>query len=451
MTISSGSSNKNTSEGAVPSAYRVVDVGLKNAYGKEFDIKNLVTKITITESIYMFSLLAEVEIRDTVNLFEELRISGQEVITITIQHRDKNTKDTSNIKLKFYVSEIPTYGKVNDHVQAYVLKGVAEHAVVNNLVSISRTLTGSIAKAITSIVKNDLRYDGIVESVADSKGNVKLIVPNMKPFTAIDWLLRHSFGENGSPVFAYDGMNGFKIHSYQYLSTQASIGTYKYNFVQNSSVTTKDGYDQLKYKILNMASDMNASRYIHSARGAFASTTRILDYSTKRYYDVKYDYQHKFKNLPKVDYRNGKSVISNQYKIKDETLNHHHDSLYIYLNENSTANGNYSNYHGPALQSMGVRQSVLENLDMFKLTISINGDLDVNAGKKITVEAPKSIDPQVYKKVKNADAKKKNSINDMMVSGDYMITTVRHIFDTEYTCDLLLKRDYSNYTLDAAE
>jgi hypothetical protein len=451
MSISTGANNKNTSESAVPSAYRIVDVGLKNAYGKEFDIKNLVTKITITESLYMYALLAEIEIRDTVNLFEELRISGQEVITIAIQKRDKKSNDNVNLKMKFYVSEVPTFGKVNDHVQAYVLKAVSEHAVVNNLVSISRTMIGSISKAISSIVSNDLRYNGVVETIAETKGNVRVIVPNMKPFVAIDWLLRHSFGENGSPVYAYDSMWGFKIHSYQHLSTQPSVGVYKYNFIQNSSATTKEGYDQLKYKILNMSSNMNASRYIHSARGAFASKTRVLDYSKKSYYDVEYDYQSKFKTIPKVDYLNGKSVLSNQYIIKDETLNHHYDSLYIYMNENSMANGNYSNYHSPALESIGVKQSIVENLDMFKINISINGDLDINAGKKITVEAPKSIDPQVYKKVRNADAKKKNALNDMMVSGDYLIVTVRHVFDTEYTCDLLLKRDYSNYSLDAAE
>ena len=451
MTINAGSQNKNTSEGAIPSAYRIVDVGITNAYGKEFDIKNLVTKITITESIYMFSLLAEIEVRDTVNLFEEIRISGQEKIVVTIQKRDKKSNENVKVKLPFYVSEIPTYGKVNDHVQGYVLKCVSEHAMVNNLVSISRTLTGSIVKAIQSIVLNDLRYDGIVQTDSSSKGNVKLIVPNMKPFTAIDWLLRHSFGENGAPIFAYQALDGFKIQSYETLAAAGSIGTYKYNFIQNFTPTTKDGYDQMKYRILSMSSDMNASRYLHSARGAFASTTRIIDYSTKRYYDVKFDYQHKFKNMPKVDSKNGKSVLSNQFKIKDETLNHHHDSLYIYLSENSKAHTNYATYHTPALQSIGTRQSVLENLDMFKQTITVYGDMDLNAGKKLTLTAPKAIDPQVYKKVKKSDAKKQNALDDMMVSGDYLIATVRHVFDTEYTCEILLKRDYSNYTLDAAE
>lgn len=451
MTIARNSQNKNTAEGSLPSAYRITDIEITNAYGKVFDIKNLVTKITITESLYMLSMVAEIEVRDTVNLFEELRISGQEKVVIMISKRDKSTLDTDKQKFTFYISEVPLYGKVNDHVQGYVLKCVGEHAFVNNLVSISRTLTGSIVKAISSIVQYDLGYNGIIESESSSKGNIKLIIPNMKPFIAIDWLLRHSFGENGSPIFAYDSMDGFKIHSYEFLTEGKSIGVYKYNFIQNKGTNTQAGYDQLKYKIISMASDMNASRYIHAGRGAFASTTKVLDYSTKKYYDVKFDYEKKFKSLPRVDSKNGKSVISNKFKLKDETLNHHHDSLYIYLNENSKSSDTYSNYHYPAIQSMGTRQSILENLDMFKQTIEVNGDLDLNAGKIITIQAPKAIDPQVYKKVSNSDAKKQNAIDDMMISGDYLIASVKHTFDVEYTCQLLLKRDYSNYTLDASE
>ena len=121
------------------------------------------------------------------------------------------------------------------------------------------------------------------------------------------------------------------------------------------------------------------------------------------------------------------------------------------MSENSKAHKNYGTYHTPAIQSIGTRQSVIENLDMFKQTITVYGDMEINAGKKLTVTAPKAIDPQVYKKVKKSDAKKQNALDDMMVSGDYLIATVRHVFDTEYTCEILLKRDYSNYTLDAAE
>lgn len=448
--INTNSQNENTTESGFPSAFRISEVLLTNAYGKTADIKALVTGITITESIYTYALVATVEIRDTVNMFEEYRISGQERIDITLQKRDRGSKENIKIKKTFYVSEIPTFGKMKDAVQAYQLTCVSEHAFYNHLVSISRTSQGSISKQISKIVSGDLQYSGIVESDSDSKGNIKLIIPNMKPFTAIAWLLRHAYSDSGSPIYAFESLDGFKIKTHKRLSEQTSLGTYKFNFLQQANPNTPEGYEQAKYKILSMSSDLNSSKYLMSARGAYASTTRVVDVSKKKYYDIKYDYRSKFPGTPTMGGRNSKELISSKFKIKDETLNHHHDSLYIHINENSMAYDTYKNYHDPAIYSVGSHQSMLENLDSIKHSIVIHGDLDINAGKKITIEAPKSIDPQVLKKIRDKDAKR-SALHDMMISGDYLITAVKHTFGAEYSCALTIKKDYSYYTLDSAE
>ena len=69
--INSNSQNENTAESGFPSAFRISSIVLTNAYGKTADIKAFVTQTTITESIYTYSLVATIEIRDTINLFEE--------------------------------------------------------------------------------------------------------------------------------------------------------------------------------------------------------------------------------------------------------------------------------------------------------------------------------------------------------------------------------------------
>ena len=110
----------------------------------------------------------------------------------------------------------------------------------------------------------------------------------------------------------------------------------------------------------------------------------------------------------------------------------------------------FKNYHDPAIYSIGKHQSMLENLDSIKHSIVIHGNLEVNAGKKISIEAPKSIDPQVYKRIRNKDSKK-SALHDMMISGDYLITAVKHTFHEEHNCAMTIKKDYSYYTLDSAE
>jgi len=448
--INNNSVNENTTESAFPSAYRISDVTITNAYGKSFDIKALVTNITVTESIYSFSLVATIEVRDTANMFEELRISGQERVEITFQKRDRDSKENIKIKKVFYVSEIPIYGKLKDAVQGYSLTCVSPHAFINHVQSISRAVSGSISKQVKKILEGDLEYAGNIKAELSSKGNIKLIIPNMKPFAAISWLLRHAYSDSGSPLYAFESFEGFNILSHENLTAQDSIGLYKFNFLQEPNPNTPEGYETAKYKILNMSSDLNSSKYIHSARGAYASTTRVVDIAKKKYYDVAFDYDKRFSQMPNVSNGKGKKLTSGSFKIKDQTLNQHRDSLYIYLNENSMAYEGQENYHGISVYSIGQHQSILENFDTTKHSISVHGDLNINAGKKLSIQAPKSIDPQVYKTIRDRDSKK-SAVQDMMISGDYLITSVKHSFGSDYTCSLSIKRDYSNYSLDSAD
>ena len=449
--INSGVGNTNTAERAVASGFTLSEILIENAYGKEFDIKALVTKLTIVESIYSFALTASIDVRDTVNLFEEIRISGQEKVTVTIIKRDKGKKESTKIKLEFYVAEIPLYGKVKDAVQGYTLSCVAKHAFTNHLSQISRSAKGSLSKQIQRIVTGDLQYEGVVENTASSKGNVKLIIPNLKPFTAMSWLMRHSYSNSGSPIFAYESMDGFKIQSYDTLITSPIIGTYQFSFTQTNDTTSQEGYDEQKFKIISMASKLNSSKYIQSQRGAYASTTKVVDIAKKKYYEVGFDYASQFTNTPNVKGNLGLPLVSSSFRIQDQPLNSHKDSLNIFVSENSMAVGNqYGNYHEPSIYSIAHNLSILENIDSIKHTITLNGDLNLSSGKRITINAPKSIDPQVFKKLTERDSKKSH-IHDMMISGEYLITSVKHTFDTKYTCELDLKRDYSNYKLDAAD
>jgi hypothetical protein len=448
--INANSVNGNSAESKVPSAFVISEIVITNAYGKAYAIKALVTKVTITESLYTLALTASLEIRDTVNLFEEIRISGQEKVEITIIKRDRKSPDSDKIKKVFYVSEVPLFGKISDSVQGFTLSCVSEHAFVNHLTAISRSAKGSIVKQISKIVTGDLAYKGPVYNEAESKGNVCLVIPNMKPFTAISWLLRHSYSNLGSPIYAYETLNGFKITSYERMTTSPSLGTYKFRFTQDNRISTKLGYEEMKYRIISMASNISSSKYLHAPRGAYSSTTNVVDISNKKFYEVKFDYQKQFDRTPTIANKESKPLLSNKFIIKNQPLNHHHDSLQIYINENSKAYEQYVNYHQPAIHSIGHHQSMLENLDNIKHNITLLGDLELSPGKKITIDAPKSIDPQVFKRVKDKDAKK-SVMNDMMVTGDYLITSVRHIFDVQYKCELNVKRDYMYYNLDSAE
>ena len=122
-------SSVNTNDVVFPTSYRLREITLTNHEGREADIKQLVTDFTITESIYLPSLVLELNVKDPLNLVEEFQLSGQEKIKITISKKPHDSNDVQTITKEFYVTEYPVYGKYPNRLQVYKLKGVSEHAL----------------------------------------------------------------------------------------------------------------------------------------------------------------------------------------------------------------------------------------------------------------------------------------------------------------------------------
>ena len=54
----------NTSEALLPTAYSLQQVMFKNHAGREFDIRALVTSLSLTESLYTPSVLLSLDVKD---------------------------------------------------------------------------------------------------------------------------------------------------------------------------------------------------------------------------------------------------------------------------------------------------------------------------------------------------------------------------------------------------
>ena len=98
-----------TSQTVSPSAYRLDTVDLEThviqaGERKIFDIKNLVTDFTITESIYSLSLQLSMNVKENTNLLEFAKLTGQEKIRVRLARTAVGSKDEENIDLTFIVT-----------------------------------------------------------------------------------------------------------------------------------------------------------------------------------------------------------------------------------------------------------------------------------------------------------------------------------------------------------
>jgi len=426
----------------IPSAYKLDHIFITNYKGDRQDIKFLAVKMEISESLYSQSLMMKLTLKDSTNFIEEFPVIGQEKIEVIINYKKRNG-DPKNLKLKFFISEYPTYGTSDKqvYVQVITLVGISEQSYISNQKKISRSYVDNSANVIEKILTEDLnlpkeKFKHSGDSISSSKG----IISNQRPMDVIEWFRRQTYAEDSfSPFFFFQTLNGkYKLFSLSSLVSEDNKVFDKY-FDSRDFTTepgTEEDYRQREQRILKVTSDLKLNKSIQSRRGAFASQNNYLDYSNKTYTKYEYNYSTDFSDKPSLE---GKTVLSDKFLIGDDKLTDFTRAHCEYLSVNSKSFEDNSNYNNMSKISRHFINAYNALFNTFTHDIRLHGNFKLNAGRKIQLEFPKAIDPVAYRE---ASDNPKPDHRNKFLSGKYLITSAIHEFsDDEYYVNLRVKRD----------
>ena len=423
----------NGSDALVPSSYNLAEVILTPSKGEARNITDLVGQISIRESLYAGSLQCSINILDAANVLEKLKVVSGEVLDILITRRLAGG-ESDKYSHTFRIAEVSSFAKLKPGTQTYVFKCISEHAYMSQLKTISKPFNNVPGQLIKNICTDELKIDPKELSInTETKQTITGVYPRMRPMYLINWLTRRSY-DNGSPFFFYETLGqGIHFDSYENI-----INKDNYNeFVHSPSVSSTPGGDeynkQLKNKILKISTDLNMSKYIDAAAGAYSSTLHTLDIAQKTYKKTTYEYG---KDLM----LNKNGVIPAGLKFNDRAIEEHRGSTNFYVSLNTSAASGGSNYHAPSEGDILSANAYIENMDGTVLTINIYGDFKLSVGMVITCN--------IMKSVENADNKRGK---DKYLSGKYLVTSINHRFEDEYIMQLLLKKDSYIESLDNIE
>lgn len=426
----------------IPSAYKLDHIFITNYKGDRQDIKFLAVKMEISESLYSQSLMMKLTLKDSTNFIEEFPVIGQEKIEVIINYKKRNG-DPKNLKLKFFISEYPTYGTSDKqvYVQVITLVGISEQSYISNQKKISRSYVDNSANVIEKILTEDLnlpekKFKHSGDSISSSKG----IISNQRPMDVIEWFRRQTYAEDSfSPFFFFQTLNGkYKLFSLSSLVSEDNKVFDKY-FDSRDFTTepgTEEDYRQREQRILKVTSDLKLNKSIQSRRGAFASQNNYLDYSNKTYTKYEYNYSTDFSDKPSLE---GKTVLSDKFLIGDDKLTDFTRAHCEYISVNSKSFEDNSNYNNMSKISRHFINAYNALFNTFTHDIRLHGNFKLNAGRKIQLEFPKAIDPVAYRE---ASDNPKPDHRNKFLSGKYLITSAIHEFsDDEYYVNLRVKRD----------
>lgn len=392
------------------------------------DISNLISTLTIQESLLKNSISADISIIDAVSLIEAFKLNGNEKIEILITRKQLKGEE-KEYSLKLHIAEINNYSRTKAGSHAYNLKCVSEHVYNNQYITLVSPFQGSYGKIIDNICKTNLKISKDKLDISGATGVGKGVFTRVKPLYAINWLLENCH-DDGTPFFFYETIQGkIKLKSYKELLAQDVYAEYNNNPYTREDLSTQSdpivAFNEELRKIRSLSSDFKISKLKSSSSGVYSSQAFNVDISNKVTDKSSFTLvENKNKQL------NDKKSFSDNIKFMDRKINEMPDVKNYFISKNSLAFGNQSNYHNDFGQGNLEANSRLQNLNALTKEITIAGDFDLELGAKLDLNIQRvGADGYEYPK-------------DQYISGNYLLLSKTHTFTSKgYFIKALLKKD----------
>ena len=461
-----------------PSSYRIKKLGLFPLQGKfensissesesdktDPNFYNLIPQvdsIVITEGLQQNGIHVTMHCIDAVGILERLRIQGGEEIHMIIEQRNINTAFhvllpgsgygtvTKTIDLKLFISDIKNFEKVNLNTQKYIIECVTKPAYINQLTVLNTPFNDTPGVLIKKIAGGESPSLGIDTNEWEDSGygkKMKGIYPKLRPFDAINWILRNA-NDGDTPVFFYESArDGFQLKSWEELLSKDPYDEYNnYPYPHNAmksesgeklTLESPEYYDTVRKIIQKITSKLGFSTYNSASKGAYASNLSSVDVSTKSFTEKPYEY-----DIDKEKRLNKFKPFSDKPKFADGSFDKNKNARNFFISENAYAYSNEGNYHSDVKQHIQKVASYLANMNMMTHEITIPGDPYLAPGTKITLNLWKIQDGSGQEDNPDMEERKKG---DQFMNGDFIINKIQHWFrPTGYTAELHIIKDSS--------
>ena len=405
------------------------------------DVTAEVMEVVIYEDTQNVVLSGSLAFKDNFNLPNIMPLLGQEILRLKLSTPSlgRFPEIIDFTEQVFFIYEIETSVPVGDMNQVHLLNFISMEAMINQRKKISKTLRGTYADIVKSILRGEL------ESTKDlyiepSSGIKQIIGPNWHPFDIIEMAKKESVSiEYASPTYLfYETMWGFHFRSLESLYT-APITAYYTTSSQGGLNVQRGGQQDIMgefQKILNYNINQKPDTLLNSSSGVYGSTLITHDIFNKTFTTSTYNYLDAFPKELHINYFHGKleNPMFSAVALDDDNnrISDFPTKTYMLpVSIKDTAKGNDAqfvnskgNYPFSAYNPskwLQRRSSQMAQLDAgFVVTVTVNGNTALHAGEIVELELPYSA------MQKSAE---KETV-DRFFRGPFMIRNLQHRFDT---------------------
>jgi hypothetical protein len=316
------------------------------------NIQSLVSEMNIYEGINKNSVAGTLVILDSINLIGNLPIQGTERLSFKLStpgaHEFGHIVDCSEeTGYPMHVYKLTDKKQLNEGTCSYILHFCSREFLRSLRTRVSESFEGTIDEMVTKILADENYLDSKKTLFYQKTRNQdKLVVPNMRPFKAIEMLSKRALADqtesNSAGYHFYETTKGFHFRSFESMSVD-SRGMprevkQEFNYMPmnaDSSITgvipTKDGKQIDKiihdltsvedYKFINNFHDVAAN----TALGTYGHRVITHNLYNKSYKVSDYHYHNYFNQTKHTDGPNP-AIVDTPVDFDDKNVSDYPES-----------------------------------------------------------------------------------------------------------------------------
>ena len=416
----------------IPGSYKLKAIELFSDFDGVFvlELGGIAIEVNLYESVFENCITGNLVLNDSRNVLGNLPVIGYETVTISysIDVRNPSTNEitSENFNKSYKVHSVSNYQKPVATTALYAINFISEEHFSDITTKINKSYIGQpISDIANSILSNDLKIDADDINIEATLPQQDLIIPNWRPFEALNWLASRAISESykGASYVFFQNKNGYNFISLEGLFNDVDDSNIvTYTQVDRNYVPSPNNKEWHFRDIMSVDFDQSIDISDNISSGMYAN--KVIEHDiVKRTFTVNvFNYSESYNSY--VHMNDGKLDLENE-----NSYSKRHDSKIMYIPKHTKKYDNLE-YSDSKHTSIPIRASQLQQLNNFAVTIMVAGDTTLAVGDVVEL---KIISPE-YVGVRETW--------DPVYTGKYLIVRLKHTIDADkYTTTITAVKD----------
>jgi len=197
-------SNEQATGSEQSSAFSVISATIKSSRNVPINVESVLSELIFYENIGKPFVTGYVAIVDNERVVEGLLdIQGAEIFEIKYK-RNTGKLGVRTITQRFVIQRIEKIARANEFTQVVLFRLIDEGVYKSGLTNVNKLMEGQPYQIIHTLLTEYLGRDDLQTSAQFNSANkMRVIVPNMTPLQAAEWIRNRATNPNGYPYYLY--------------------------------------------------------------------------------------------------------------------------------------------------------------------------------------------------------------------------------------------------------